>query len=688
MAEIAFQAWIPIVAIASGIVVAGILYFKNKKQYYNKWLTISLFVLRTLVVAGVVLLLINPFLTLKNRRVEKPVVLLLRDNSASIALSSDSTYYKTDFFSDMESVKEILSARFEVEEYVFGDSLRKWSSQDYSDNTTNLSEPLSQLRRGFYKRNVGAVLLFSDGIVNSGYDVEQEASTFPFPIHCLIMGDTVHKPDLMVKSVRANSTTAVGMSFPIEAVMAAENAKGTTMTVTLSEKGKVIEEKRVDVTSDKFAKEESFVVTAREAGMHHYQIQVSGIDNEIVSGNNSKSVFVEVKAQKHKAVLVASSPHPDMAALQSVMKDDYDVQVCLGNDAIPDLSDAEILIIYGAVSSKNCSVIEKELEKNRKLSLFFVQGDAVSVEQLNNLQKTFVFKEIKAGTVLDVKPLYNSGFSLFTLRDGRKASAFPPLSCLYMDIDARQPYEALFYQQVLDVNSTLPMLAFADNGRKTAFLFGSGIWRWRLFDYYQNRNHAFFDEILSKTIRYLILENDKSLTLHYNDAYYGGADVVINAIVRNASNEIVTDADVRLNLENMTTGEKFEHDFYSSNGEYEVNLGQLPEGAYQFGVTTSVGGRELRQNGTFIVADAGIEAQYLTADINSLMQVASLTEGSCRYVGEMTQLAQQLCEDNTISSIEHTETDYRDLISLKWIVLLIIAAATAEWLLRKIFGTY
>ena len=688
MADIAFHAWIPVVAIASGIVVAGILYFRNTKQYYDKWLKICLFVLRTLVVAGVVLLLINPFVTIKHKRVEKPIALLLRDNSASIALCADSTYYKTGFLSDMESLKEILSSRYDVEEYAFGDSLRRDAQRDFSDNVTNLAEPLSQLRREYYKRNVGAVLLFSDGIVNAGLDVEQAASVFPFPIHCLVMGDTVHKPDLMVKSVRANATAAVGVSFPIVAVVAADNAKGGTMSLRLSENGRVVSEKKIDVTSDKFAKEEAFSVTANESGMHHYKIQVSGIGNEAVEGNNVKSVFVEVKAKKHKVVFVAASPHPDMAALQSVMKDDYEVQLCFDNDAVPDLSDAEMLIVYGAVSGQHYLALQKHLEKDRSLAVFFVQGDAVSVEQLNNLQNTFVFKENNKATVLDIKPLYNSGFSLFALHDGKKANAFPPLACAYLDIDARQPYEALFCQQVLDVHSTLPMLAFADNGRKTAYLFGGGIWRWRLFDYFQNRNHAFFDEIFSKSLKYLILDNDRSLTVHHNDAYYGGADVVIGAVVRNASNEIVTDADVRLDVENMATGEKFEHSLHATADGYEVNMGQLPEGAYQFCVTTTVGGRELRQNGTFVVADAGIEAQYLTADVNALMQVASLTEGSCRHVSEMQQLAQQLESNTAIGSIEHTETEYRDIISLKWIIFIIIAAATAEWLLRKIFGTY
>ena len=688
MGEIAFQAWIPIVAVVSGLVVAGVLYFKNKKQYYGKWLTITLFALRTLCVACVVLMLINPFLTIKSKRVEQPVALLLYDNSASVALSSDSLYYKTDFCSDVEEVKKSLSAGYDVREYLFGDSLREGGQPSFTDNTTNLSDAMSQLKRDWYKRNVRAVVLLSDGIVNAGYDVEQAASQFPFPVHCLVMGDTMRMPDLMMKSVRASKSVALGTTFPIQAIVAADNCKGKTLKISVWEKDKALAEKQVDISSDKFAKEEVFLITANEAKMHHYDIRVTGMDGESTLNNNSKSVFVEVKSQKHKVLVLTAAPHPDIAALQAVMNEDYDVHVLSKNDAMSDFHDVDLLIVCGVLAQSQYDFVQKQMEKYRKLPVFFIQGDDVSITQLNNLQKTFVFSESSTRSMLELKANYNSGFSLFTVRDARKVGAFPPLTFPYLEMNASRQYETLLFQQVLGVNSSLPLLSFADDGRKTAFLFGRGLWRWRLFDFYQNQNHSFFDELFSKTLKYLVLEDDNMFALHYNEAYYGGADVVMTAVVRNASNEVVTNADVKLNIENMDTGERYEHNFFVKNEGYEVNAGRLPEGAYQFSASTEVGNRVAKQNGTFIVANAGIEAQYLTADFNALMQMASLTDGSCRGVKEMQQLSEQLLSDDTATSLEHTETRYRDLISLKWIILLIIAAATAEWLLRKIFGTY
>ena len=688
MAELSFQVWIPIVAIVLGIAVASVLYLKNKKQYYSKWLTVSLFALRTIAVACIVMLAINPFLTINDRKVEKPVAILLCDNSASVVMCSDSLYYKDTFAADVESVKETLSEHYDVEEFLFGDSLRKGNLHDFADNTTNLSEALSQLKRNYYKRNVGAVLFFSDGIANAGTDVVHELAQYPFRIHSLVMGDTLHRPDMMVKSIRANGSVTIGSTFPIQAVVCADNCKGKAMSVSLEENGRVLSEKRVDVTSDKFAREEVFLVNADQAKMHHYVIKVSGIDGESAIDNNSKSVFVDVKSQKYKVVMLASSPHPDIAALQSVMDDDYDVKVFTKNDAVPELLDVDMLVVYGALARQHFESLERQLEKYKKLPLFIIQGDGISVEQFNRLQNTFHLSEGSTRSKLELKASFNGGFSVFSLPEAKKANAFPPLSFPYLEVRANQQYDALFYQQVLGVNTTIPLLSFADNGRKTAFLFGDGIWRWRLFDFYQNANHNLFDGIFSKAVKYLILENDKSFTVHYNDAYYGGADVVVTAVLRNASNEVVTDADVRLDVENMASGERFEHRFYAKDGEYEAKVGRLPEGAYQFSATTEVGGRTLRQNGTFVVANAGIEAQYLTADVDLLMQMAALTGGSCRNVGEMAQLAQQLRDDETITSIEHFETRYRDLISLKWIFFVIIAAATIEWLLRKIFGTY
>ncbi len=678
----------PLLALAVGMALAAVLYLKNKRQYYDKWLTAILFLLRSIAVASLVLLIINPFVTIKNRRVEQPLAVLLRDNSASVALCSDSLFYKDTLPSNVKRLKDVLSEHYEVEEYLFGDSLRLGSSCDYADKTTDLSEALSKLKRDYYKRNVGAVVLFSDGIVNRGNDVVQDLAQYPFRVHSLVMGDTTHYPDMMVKDIRANNSVSSGSTFPIQAVVSADNCRGATMTVGLEKDGRKVSEKSIEVSSDNFAREEVFLVNADKAGVHHYVVRVSGIDDEQTDDNNSRSVFVEVRPQKYKVLMMASSPHPDMAALQAVMDDNFDVGIYTSCDAAPDLSDADVLVVCGTLTSEQIESLDNQLEQYKALPLFFIFGAGTPVEQFNSLQKVFTLSEGSTNSMLDIKADYNAAFPLFSMPEAHKAKFFPPLSFPYLNIKVNRHYDAPLYQEMMGVKSSMPLLSFADDGRKMAFLFGNGVWRWRLFDFCRNGNHNTFDAIFSKTIKYLITENNQSFSVHYNEAYYGGSEVAMTAVVRNLNNEVITSSDVKLELENMTTGEKFEHDFYVDGDQYVVNLGHLPEGAYQFAAKTEAGGRKLVRNGTFFVANAGLEARFLTANAGLLLQVGTLTDGSCHNVRNMEEITSMLLDDKSISSVEYFETRYSDLISLKWIVLVIIAALTAEWLLRKLFGGY
>ncbi|MGC8141412.1 hypothetical protein ACP3W2_28825, partial [Salmonella enterica] len=56
---------------------------------------------------------------------------------------------------------------------------------------TNISKALSTIARQYYKKNVGAVVLLSDGIVNQGVNPELIVENYPFPIYSVTLGDTV-----------------------------------------------------------------------------------------------------------------------------------------------------------------------------------------------------------------------------------------------------------------------------------------------------------------------------------------------------------------------------------------------------------------------------------------------------------------------------------------------------------------
>ena len=301
--KIGIPFWMYLVAAGMGIAFALLLYFKNKKQHYGKPLTVVLFVLRALIGGVVTMLLFNPYIRQKVSKVEQPIVVLAHDNSASIVLSKDSMYYKESYPTQIAAFEESLKKNFQVDEYLFGQEVRDESELDFTDQLTDISALLQSVERNYYKRNVGAVLLFSDGVYNRGFEPSLLTEKFAFPIHTVVLGDTMSYPDLFVKDVHCNRKVSLGSTFPIRVVVGAIDCSGKKAELTLSEDGRVMSHQYIEVSSNRFSKEVDFMLDADRKGVRQIEIEVKGLENESQRLNNVKRIFVDVQEQQYKRSL-------------------------------------------------------------------------------------------------------------------------------------------------------------------------------------------------------------------------------------------------------------------------------------------------------------------------------------------------------------------------------------------------
>ena len=683
--------WMLLVALLAGLAVAGFLYFRNKKQHYGKALTIILFALRTMMTALAVLLLFNPYIRQKVTSVEQPVLVLAHDNSGSIALGKDSAYYKTEYLSRLEQFKLELADAYQVDSYQFGQEIRDFDHLDFNDQLTDISSLLQTLDRRYYKRNVGAVVLFSDGVYNRGFEPELLAQKFPFPIHTVVLGDTVSYPDLSIKNVHYNKVVSLGATYPVRVTVGARDLANKKATITLSEDGKLIEKQEITIPSNRFSKEIDFMLEATSKGVKQIDIEVSGIENEEQLLNNMKHIFVEVLDQKYKVLCLANAPHPDLSAIRSVLNENYEVDFAFAKDEIPDFANYNLVVLHQIPSEKTDIVaLKSQLEKNSKMPLLFVVGPSSDLKYLNEIQKAYAINKGATNTVLDVKAHVNASFSTFTMesKNLEMVNRFTPLALPHTEITPLVAHDDLLLQDVMGVKSGLPLMSFAQDGRKMAFIFGTNVWRWRLFEYYQSENHAVFDEIFTKSLKYLLLAADDGSAIYCKEEYYSNEPVVIRAELRNASNELITDPDVNIQIVNKLTGETYDYVFAKREHDYELNVGILPEGIYTYKVQSQIGDKILSVNGSFSVVAIGIEAQQLTADWERMRNLAASTNGNCYMASEMQQLLADLQNDTRITSVEHQETRFEDLIHSKWVFFVLIGLAAVEWILRKMFGSY
>lgn len=640
-------------ALAIGLGYASLLYLFSKK--YSVALTVLLFALRTIVVATVVMLFINPYIKQKTYKIEKPIVIFAQDKSESMV----------EYPQSVDSVIHTLEKRYDVNYYDFGDQY------------TNISSALTTISRQYYKKNVGVVVLISDGIVNQGVNPELNIENYHFPIYSVTLGDTIAHPNMTIAEVKYNKTVQANMLIPLRVTANALNFKGKEMNVVVKMDGNEVENVTVPVTSNRFSKTFDFNIDSGNEGTKQI---------DIIVGQSIKRIFITVTDKKYRILCIAKAPHPDIAAIKSSLDDHFEFDVKYG-DNIDNINEYDLLILH------NTSIETRHGKPLTQIPTLSIVGNDFNA--FNESQGIVTINRGAANTNLDVRGRFNSAFGLFTISSDIKneLKSYPPLSLPHCEIVFNGHHDDALFMNIMDLETPNPLLAFCTDGDgdKHAFMFGTGLWRWKLYEYFHHKNNDGFEEIFSKTVKYLLTEKDKELTIIHKDNYLNTENISISAELRNPSRELVNEPDLHITIRNKdVSGNVSTYDYVFSKGEnnYSLNIGILPEGIYNFRAHTSFGGVEYNASGTFTVESLGVEAQDLTANIERMRSLASQTGGKYYYITDIQDVIKDLENDSRITSIAREETRYDDLINLKWLFFSILALITIEWLLRKIFGIY
>lgn len=314
---------IPVMAIA--LVYAGLMYYRHPRLKLSATLKRFLFVLRFASVALIAFLLLAPHLIQTKKVVEQPLVIIAQDNSASIVSGSDADFYAGKYLDQLQALKSKLSNGFEVVSYTFGSELRNNDSVTYVDQATDISALLKDVSNTYYNRNVGALVLLSDGINNKGVQPELVATSFKIPIHSVALGDTVQHPDLGIADVRYNKMVFNQTDFPIEIAFKASKAKGQTAEIELLLDGVLVRQQSINITSEKLITDIKWMVSATQSGRKKLQINIKPLEGELQILNNQRTIYIDVLNEQQKVLLLAKAPHPDLGAFQSVFEDYYEI---------------------------------------------------------------------------------------------------------------------------------------------------------------------------------------------------------------------------------------------------------------------------------------------------------------------------------------------------------------------------
>lgn len=685
--------WFSFFCLLAGVVVAGLLYYKdNKLGEVKPWLKITMAVSRCTVISLLAFLLLSPLVRTISRTVEKPVIVFAQDNSQSILNGTTRNNLDTKYKPGLDNLIESLKADFDVRVLGFGDQVTEKSTFGFDDRLTNYSTLFKELNVRFSNRNLAGIIMATDGIYNQGSSPLYSLNKIKAPVYTIAMGDTTVRKDLILTRVNHNKLAFVGNSFPLEIVVDAKQCAGLTTILTIEKDSQVLISRSLPVSGNRFHQTVPVFLEAREKGIHHYVVKLSVLKGEINLKNNTTDIFIDVAEGKQKILVLYNSPHPDLAAIKNVIESsrNYELTSIQGKDFTGNLNDYNLVILHQipAVGKETGTLNEKI--RNTDASLFFILGAQTSVPAFNTMETGISIADHN-GKVNELQAKVESNFPLFTMSEGlaKNFISYPPLTGPFGNYKTTNESYTLFFQQIGQVITQQPLLLFSTGSKhKNGVLGGEGFWKWRLHEFSLTNKHDVTSEILLKTIQYLAMKEKKSpfRLLHKNN-FSENEPLIFDAELYNESGELINTPDVKISIYNIQKT-AYPYTFSKTERAYTLNAGFFPVGNYSFKASVNSGGKIYSEAGEFSVSALQLEQAESIADHQLLYALSEKSGGKMVYPAAMSELLSLLKSREDIKPVIYTQKKLQDLINLKWVFFLLMGMLSMEWFLRKRSGAY
>ena len=651
-----------------------------------------LFLTRFIFVSLICFLLFAPLLRFIQRTVEKPIIVLLQDNSASITATKDSAFYKKQYTQQIETLEKELGSEFEFRKFSFSNRVDANYSPKFNGKESDIAGALKELNNQFVNRNVGAVILATDGIYNKGISPLYVRNDLKAPIYTVALGDTSIQKDLRISKVVHNQITYLGNTFPVEVHIHADKLGGARSSLQLFKGAQMLESREISIIGNSFYQQNNFQIKADAPGVHRYRAVLTSVSGETTTINNAFDFYVEVLDGRQKVLIVADAPHPDVAAIRSALQltGKYEADVNLASDFKGSVKGYSLIILHQLPSrTQNIStLINQSREEN--ISLWFVVGQNNQLQELNKIQNLVQFNPSRGGSN-DVSARFKNDFSLFTQPTEwtEIQDRLDPLQAPNASVNSSNLSAIWMQQKIGSVETNYPLFAFSTApGQKIAVMCAEGIWRWKLNIFQQKQSHLIFTDFISRIVNYLSIRNEKkNLRVITKNSFAENEPITFEAEVYNASYELINTPDVSLNVFDEK-GKKFPFTFSRTAQAYRLDIGMFPAGEYRYEASTNVGGVTYKESGKFMVRAIVAEFAQTTADHTLLNTLATRNSGKMVMPSAMASLVDLIRKNEDIKPVSHSENRLEEPISLAWVFFLLLALITLEWALRRRFGSY
>lgn len=347
--------WIIALVIAPSILALSFFAYRKERAPLTTAQRNTLATLRALAFAVLFLALFRPVLETQQVEVEKAVLPVLFDSSASMTRADSyadeaiadrlmslsgvtsreslSTTARVDLVKAIlarpEASLESLRDRNDVRLLAFGDELRaldsvaEWRA---SSNSTRLGSAIADALTEFENRGdrVQEIVVISDGRSNSGLDLAQAAQVAALDgvrVHCIGVGDPNEPRNVSIEAIAAPDVALVNDDVGFEVSIMSKGYEGRVTTLVIRERGKdeVLSSREITLAQSGRTQVETLYWRPEREGEYDLEIELVTLQGEQFQDDNLRAHHLRVDPEQIKVLYVENLPRREYSFLYPIL---------------------------------------------------------------------------------------------------------------------------------------------------------------------------------------------------------------------------------------------------------------------------------------------------------------------------------------------------------------------------------
>lgn len=709
---------------------------------------LPLLLLRASAIAVCLLVCLQPKLEFSQVSIVPNYVAVLVDNSRSMAVSPpDRGPNRAERAAALLAAAGPSFARWEaaghrIEFYTFGEALAPTTRMGLpapKAETTRIGEALSELRTRFAGRDLGAVILISDGIdtgrIGRGPldgETRRTLEALAAPVHTVFVGEKELR-DLSVATVLSDDFAFVRTPVKLVAMLRQKGLGDRMVDVSLLRDGRLVDVKTVRLRDDREQESVTFDVVPDHPGNYVFEIKTPVLLGEALDSNNSQVFTLKVIRDRVRVLHVCGRPSWNERFLRSMLRLDPNVDLVsffilrTDTDEMP-YGQGEMSLIpfpYKEIFDEQLNSFDLLIFDNFNFKPYWVEpylpgvrayiegGGALAMigGDLSFASGLYGESALRDALPVDLTGIPADGPGAYTTdsfrprltEDGRshpvtalsldgrvndaRWSALPSLVGINRVAGLRPGARALLVHPSLKSGDgkPAPVLAVSEigKGRSLALLTDSA-WNWGFQAAGAGDDGHAFQRFWEGAMRWLV--RDPALTLlHIDlDKVEYRRNQTVSARVRALRTDYTgaPGVDVALELRTVDTPEtapplRALKVTTAGDGEAQVELAGLEPGAYRLVGHATLDGRPALERATFVIRGEGHELDDVIAREGVLREIASTSGGDFR-AGSLGSPAIKPPRKVRVGSLRTVEVWSNPLT-----LLLALGLLAAEWTLRR-----